>query len=99
MNDTTKASLLKHCTSFLIEKAQYLRDTIREMQQSANEETKSSVGDKYETGRAMAQLEIEKLSAQLKEIEKQQDSLSTIIITPQTTPKIGSVVMTTQGNF
>jgi transcription elongation GreA/GreB family factor len=34
------------------------------IQLSANEETKSSAGDKYETGRAMAQLEIEKLTQQ-----------------------------------
>ena len=37
---------------------------IRAAQRAANEETKSSAGDKYETGRAMMHLEQEKLASQ-----------------------------------
>ena len=43
--------------------------SIADVQISANQETKSSAGDKYETGRAMAQLEIQKLTPQLAEKE------------------------------
>jgi hypothetical protein len=45
-------------------------EAIRMAQESANQEGKSSAGDKYETGRAMAQLEIEKASGQLAEANK-----------------------------
>ena len=38
-----------------------LEQDVRDLQLSANEETKSSAGDKYETGRAMIQIEIEQL--------------------------------------
>jgi len=36
-------------------------------QQAANEESKSSAGDKYETGRAMMQIERDKAATQLEE--------------------------------
>lgn len=49
-------------------------------QASANEEGKSSAGDKYETGRAMAQLEIEKASTQLAEANKLKQALEQIIL-------------------
>lgn len=51
----------------LQEDVAFLKRSIQETQMSANEETKSSAGDKYETGRAMAHLEIEKLSLLLQE--------------------------------
>lgn len=73
---------------------------IQEAQRSANEETKSSVGDKYETGRAMAQLQIEKLSAQLAEFSKMKKVLHDLL--PLSMDKIiqpGSLVSTSQGNF
>lgn len=49
-------------------------------QESANEEGKSSAGDKYETGRAMAQLEIEKASSQLTEANKLKQALAQIAV-------------------
>jgi transcription elongation GreA/GreB family factor len=61
-----KASLVIHCLSFLSQKIETIEDTISELKRSAASETKSSVGDKYETGRAMIQLEIEKNLGQLK---------------------------------
>ena len=76
------------------------QDDIRNMQLSANEETKSSAGDKYETGRAMAQLEIEKSSAQLAESLKLKQQLEKI--SPEQTSvtiQVGSLVNTNQGNF
>jgi transcription elongation GreA/GreB family factor len=50
----------------LFQKIETIEDTISELKRSAASETKSSVGDKYETGRAMIQLEIEKNLVQLK---------------------------------
>ena len=75
-------------------------EAIRAAQHSANEETKSSAGDKYETGRAMAQLEIEKNTWQKAE------SLKLMEILSLTDPKLissivqrGSLVLTNEGSF
>ena len=45
---------------------------------SLTSETKSSAGDKHETGRAMLQLEREKLGQQLAEAEKMRQTLSKV---------------------
>ncbi len=63
---TIKDQLLQKCTEFVSQKINTIEESIFELRLSANNETKSSVGDKYETGRAMIQLEIEKNAAQLK---------------------------------
>ena len=63
-------------------------------------ETKSSAGDKHETGRAMLQLEREKAGHQLAEIEKTKQILSKI--NTESTSKnigLGSVVYTTTSNY
>jgi len=67
---------------------------------SANNETKSSSGDKYETGRAMMQLEIEKNSVQLAESLKLKTALDQITLDddPQVV-KPGSLVVTDHGVF
>lgn len=59
-----------HCQQWVDERIILSQREIHTAQQSANEETKSSAGDKYETGRAMAQLEIEKNATQLAEANK-----------------------------
>ena len=75
-------------------------EAIREAQLSANEETKSSAGDKYETGRAMAQLEIEKNSLQRAESLKLKQVLDQIEPAGKTLRvQRGSLVHTNQGSF
>jgi transcription elongation GreA/GreB family factor len=69
-------------------------------QASANDETKSSAGDKYETGRAMAQLEIERNSVQLREAEKLKGVLQSIVVERAVHTIVpGSLVTTTRGIF
>ena len=48
------------------------------IQKSANEETKSSAGDKYETGRAMLMLEKEKFVGQKEQLFNQLQPLKSI---------------------
>lgn len=70
-----KRKLYNHCQEFCrirIDKIQGQINTIRE---SLTAESKSTAGDKHETGRAMLQLEREKLGKQLHEVEKQQQVL------------------------
>ncbi len=63
------------CHHFVQQRIGVAEEAIRMAQLAANEESKSSMGDKYETGRAMAQLEIEKNTAQLLEAKKMQQAL------------------------
>lgn len=73
---------------------------IQEAQNAANNETKSSAGDKHETGRAMAQLETEKLTKQLSEALKIEQTLNQI--NPDTDHLqigLGSLVTTNNGTF
>ena len=95
-----KLQLHAHCLQYIEERMKAAQDAIHIAQQSANEETKSSAGDKYETGRAMAQLEIEKNSTQLAESLKLKQTLEQI--QPERVTDIvrmGSLVITNYGNF
>jgi len=67
---SVKKQLYSLCLAYIDERIQVANQAIQFAQDSANDETKSTAGDKYETGRAMAQLEIEKINAQLNESKK-----------------------------
>jgi transcription elongation GreA/GreB family factor len=69
-------------------------------QESANQEEKSSAGDKYETGRAMAQLERDKAAMQVEENKKMLTILNQIGHHSSTeTVTLGSIVVTDRNNF
>jgi len=103
MNDqklNIKQELLALCHSFIEARINSTKIAIQMAQNSANEETKSTAGDKFETGRAMAQLEIEKGTVQLAEALKQKQVLDYLL--PETTfntVRMGSLVYTNQGNY
>lgn len=52
-----KTQLLEYLKNHLDTRMQAALEAMQSAQSSANEETKSSAGDKYETARAMAQIE------------------------------------------
>ena len=90
----------EHCHSLVQEKLAEIEAAMREAQEAANEETKSSAGDKYETSRAIMHLEKEKLASQRTEI------LKLIRVLEQINPHrpadpitLGSLVETSQGTF
>lgn len=60
-----KKSLLHQCSELIGEKISILEKMTADIQDAANNETKSSAGDKYETGRAMMQQERSKYESQL----------------------------------
>lgn len=77
-----------------------LNDLLKDAFQSTADETKSSAGDKHETGRAMAQLEQEKIGGQLNEMEKLRSVLKRI--QPEISHSViqsGSLVQTNLGWF
>ena len=73
-----KEELLKFCAGFINDRVSRIQKNIVGVQESLTSETKSSAGDKHETGRAMIQLEREKLGQQLAELEKTQQLLSKV---------------------
>lgn len=95
-----KQQLYENCNTHVEERINFLSSAITEIQQSANEETKSSAGDKYETARAMAQLEVGRLQVQLVEVMKMKEALSRIPVDDHALViKPGSLIFTSRGNF
>lgn len=76
------------------------RQALNHAQESAKAEEKSSAGDKYETGRAMAHLEREKALEQLNEAIKLRSALEKVIqIDGSDRVSLGSIVFTDTHNF
>ncbi len=95
-----KQKLLDQCQYNIDQRLQRIQRTITDIQESLSSETKSSAGDKHETGRAMLQLEREKAGQQLAEVQKLQEILAKIdISTSSDNACLGSLVFTTQGNY
>lgn len=100
MTNNIKRDLYNQCQSFIDARLQAITKTITEIQESLTSETKSSAGDKHETGRAMLQLEREKAGHQLAEIEKQKQILQKINVeSKHQKAALGSVIKTTQANY
>jgi uncharacterized protein involved in outer membrane biogenesis len=77
-----------------------LESQILSVQNSANEETKSSAGDKYETGRAMAQNEIFRLKEQLEQFLNMKNELKNMDLDSTfETAQLGSLVETDKGSY
>ncbi|UMQ43657.1 hypothetical protein MKS83_08120 [Chryseobacterium sp. Y16C] len=66
---------------------------------ASNNDTKSSMGDKYETGREMLQQEINNLQRQLNETLNQQTVLQKITSEPSLKVQNGALVKTDKGLF
>ena len=68
----------KECSAALEKKIEILEQQKKSLQKDLTSEIKSSAGDKHETGRAMIQLELEKLGNQIHKIELNYQRLNTI---------------------
>jgi transcription elongation GreA/GreB family factor len=93
-----KQEILEIIKSKISEKIGNLENLIAETRAS-NNDTKSSMGDKYETGREMLQQEINNLQRQLNEAVNQHSLLRKI--TPEVSLKVqnGAVIKTDKGLF
>ncbi|MAU14637.1 MAG: 3-oxoacyl-ACP synthase [Muricauda sp.] len=95
-----KKALLEFCWEYVDERSARLKKQGDELQESLGSETKSSAGDKHETGRAMVQLEQEKLGQQLQELEATRSVLNKINIdNPVNKVRLGSLVKTSMANY
>ncbi|MEO8886496.1 MAG: 3-oxoacyl-ACP synthase [Mucilaginibacter sp.] len=95
-----KEELYRQCLNYVQTRMDAAQQGINEAQQASKDDTKSSAGDKYETGRAMMQQETDRNMAQLNEANKLKVALNTINPTAKhTVIETGSVVKTNNGNF
>lgn len=95
-----KEEIINEIIRQLDDRISFLKQSIQAAKESRDNETKSSVGDKYETGRAMVQMELEKNQVQLNKTETLKSSLTKIAIDkPSKQVEFGSFVRTTQGQY
>ena len=95
-----KPTLIKQCLEIMDKKISTIKETMAFAQESANSETKSSAGDKYETGRAIAQMERDKAAIQLGENLKLRGFLTQIKPESKTQKiELGSIIETDNGIF
>lgn len=95
-----KKELYTLCVNYVKARIETAKQAIDDAQQSASEETKSSAGDKYETGREMMQQETDRNQAQLNEANKLLIALNQINVDGSPVSAApGSLVITDNGKF
>uniref|UniRef100_UPI00321750FC hypothetical protein n=1 Tax=uncultured Draconibacterium sp. TaxID=1573823 RepID=UPI00321750FC len=95
-----KKHILEKLNQLLEQKMQETQLSLEAAKESRDSETKSSVGDKYETGRTLMQMEVEKNRIQLKKTEKLKNELQQIDLHKKFDQvEFGSLVITTQNNY
>ena len=88
------------CVEYLKKQETEIKRAIAEAQEAANEETKSSAGDKFETGREVLQQDIELNLIRLNQVDKMKDALEKILPAQiSSTALPGSVVRTNHGSY
>ncbi|MGB1204646.1 MAG: hypothetical protein ACPG5B_03300 [Chitinophagales bacterium] len=95
-----KLKLQEICLQQLTKNIELLQERLKTLRESKNSETKSTAGDKHETGRAMIQLEEENTHKRLSEVLDTKNKLARIncgII--KTTAQSGSIVITDKAKY
>ena len=86
----TKSVIISELNKQLLRKLTYLKTNLKQAIQSRNSDTKSSAGDKFETSREMAQIEIHKIEI---EISKTQQFITDLF------SKVTQLIITDKGVF
>ena len=95
-----KKNLYAHCKTLIQEKLIFLEKQKEVLQLALTSESKSSAGDKHETGRAMIQIEREKLGRQIAITEKNYNKLFALSNPVNTSlVSLGSLVITDKANY
>ncbi|MDB4204642.1 3-oxoacyl-ACP synthase [Polaribacter sp.] len=95
-----KEALFEQCEVFVNKRLYNIENVISSNQKALQSETKSSAGDKHETGRAMLQLEMEKAGQQLSGIAKMKIVLSKIdVLKSSKNACLGSIIFTDKARY
>ena len=95
-----KQQLYNHCHQHIKSSIAAAQNVINNAREASQNETKSSAGDKYETGREMMQQEIDMAMQRISELQKLKASLDRIdpaLVSKKIQP--GSVALTSQGIY
>lgn len=100
MGDQLKTDLYRKCLELINSRIETARNALQQARESANDETKSSAGDKFETSREMMQQEMDRNKRLLLDAEEQRHVLSLVIQgVSGNIAQHGSIIYTSQGNF
>jgi len=97
---TYKEELYAECILHVKKREHTVTTIISSNQRALKSETKSSAGDKHETGRAMLQLEMEKAGQQLHSITQMKEILAKVDTNKKTIlASLGSLVLTNKFSY
>jgi len=100
MSTIIKQQIYQQLESLIAQRMDTAQSAMQAAEESRDNETKSSAGDKYETGRAMMHLEKEKNKVQLIKAKQLKNELAQIKIAKLSDKVIaGSLVITNQGKY
>jgi hypothetical protein len=95
-----KNELYQLCLNFVEQRIATANEALLQAQQASQDDTKSSAGDKFETGREMAQQDINRNKQLLADAQQQKAILQSLKdIGSSETARNGSLVITNQGSF
>ena len=100
ISDDLKRLIVTRLKEIIADKKSMIKTEIESATNSRNNETKSSAGDKYETGRAMVQYELEKAQVQLEKINELENELLRIDVSKKNNKvEYGSLVFTNDNKY
>jgi transcription elongation GreA/GreB family factor len=95
-----KDTLYQLCLDFITQRIENATHALAQAQEASNDDTKSSAGDKFETGREMAQQDINRNKQLLADAQQQQAVLLSLKdVGESTVVRHGSLAITDQGKF
>ncbi|MCW5519887.1 GreA/GreB family elongation factor [Aureitalea sp. L0-47] len=99
-NQEIKKILFQNCEEYISGHRDRINNALDAVKESLFDEEKSTVGDKHHTNRAMLQIEREKFSHQLVEVDKEEAVLNKISLEHiNDIVHLGSLVITNNGNY
>ena len=100
MSTALKEQLVKQCETYVESKLHTVQTAVKELEAALKLETRCSMGDKYETDRAMLHLEFEKIAGQSEGFKKLRKTLRAIPVgKTYKAVTFGSVVKTSVANY
>ena len=101
MSDWTsiKAALIRICEEHILDRISNSEEALQRVIESRDNESKSSVGDKYETGRSIMQSEQSRIEAQIEAAQNTLRELKSIPSTVSEKSPLGKVVTTDKAMY
>ena len=89
-----KEQILDKCKNQVLDRLTILEKDLKYLAHDIAEDTKSSAGDKFETAREMANIEINKLQSQVSSMNKAMTMLNTLPVSNKDKVAVGSLIKT-----